>query len=148
MTLADKVISDLTAAMKAQDKTRVDVLRMAKTALKNQEIEVGQTLSDEQALKVIQKEVKQRRESQKEFENAGRTDLASKEAAEIEILENYLPTQLSPEELAGIVDQAISEANANSMQDMGKVMGIATKLAQGRADGAQISALVKEKLSG
>ena len=86
MTLADKVISDLTAAMKAQDKTRVDVLRMAKTALKNQEIEVGQTLSDEQALKVIQKEVKQRRESQKEFENAGRTDLASKEAAEIEII--------------------------------------------------------------
>ncbi|MCA9388713.1 GatB/YqeY domain-containing protein [Candidatus Berkelbacteria bacterium] len=147
MTLAEQIINDLTAAMKAQDKDRVLVLRMAKTALKNQEINLGETLTDEQTLKVIQKEVKQRRESQKEYEKANRPELAEKEAAEIKILEAYLPAQLSPEELAEIVDAAIKDADANSMQDMGKVMGIATKMVAGRADGSSISELVKQKLA-
>jgi uncharacterized protein YqeY len=147
MSLQEQIVSDLTAAMKNQDAERVSVLRMAKSALKNKEIELGKALSDTETQAVIQKEVKTRRESQAEYQRANRAELAERELAEIKILEEYLPQQLTEEELVKIVDQAITKTGAQSIKDMGQVMGEAMALAAGRADGAAISRLVKEKLS-
>ncbi len=147
MTLKEQLISDLTASMRAQDAPRTSTLRMAKAAMMNREIEKGGALDDEEMLKLLRSLVKQRRDSVEQYEKGNRQDLADKEKAEIEILENYLPQAASREDIDAAVTAAISETGASSMKDMGKVMKAAQAVLAGKnADGRTISEIVKAKL--
>ncbi len=149
MSLKDKIISDLTEAMKAKDETRRDTLRMVKANLMNRQIEKGGELTDEEVAKALQSLVKQRRDSIEQYESAGRNELASKEAAEISVIETYLPQAASSDEIAAAVDAAVAETGATSMKDMGAVMKAAmAKLAGKTVDGRSISEAVKAKLQG
>src|SRR5688500_14049839 len=120
--LTEKIRADLTAAMKAQEKERLSVIRMLQSAIKNEQINAGHELSDEEAMRVIRKAVKQRQDSVEQYTNAGRTDLADKEASEIEILKAYLPAELSAEELESGLQEIIEATGAQSKKDLGKVM--------------------------
>src|SRR5574338_451058 len=122
MTLKDKIISDLTDAMKAKDAGRVSTLRMVKANLMNRQIEKGGELTEEEVAKALQSLVKQRRDSIEQYEKAGRTELAAKEALEIGHIEAYLPKAASPEEIEQAVADAVAESGASSMKDMGAVM--------------------------
>ena len=149
MTLKQRLMSDLTAAMKAQEALRTSTLRMAKAALQNREIEKGGELDEEEMAKLLRSLVKQRHDSVEQYEKGGRQELADKEKAEIEILEQYLPQSASPEEIEAAVAAAISETGASSMKDMGKVMKAAqVGLAGKNADGRTVSEIVKAKLGG
>ena len=149
MTLAEQVEKDLVAAMKAREELRLSVLRMAKTALKNKQVELGKPLSDDQAVAVLQTLVKQRRDSVEQFRKGGREDLATKEEAESEILQAYLPAEASEEEISAAVAAAITETGAAGPQDMGKVMKAAMqKLAGKNADGKRVNQIVRAKLGG
>jgi len=148
MTLKDKIVSDMTAAMKAKDAARTSTLRMVKAAITNREKEGGGELTDEDVQKLLRSQVKQRRDSVEQFEKAGRTELAAKEQAEIAIIETYLPQAASQEEIDQAVATAINESGASSMKDMGAVMKAAmAKLAGKNADGKMVSETVKAKLS-
>lgn len=149
MSLSDKIMADMKTAMKAKDKIALEALRAAKTAFTLAKTSKGAdaSLSEDEELKIVQKLVKQRKDSATIYKEQGREDLLEKEAAEIEVLEKYLPEKLSDEELASAVKKVIEKVGATSMQDMGKVMGIATKELAGKADGKEISAKVKELLS-
>lgn len=144
--LTERIDTDLKAAMKAGESDKLSVLRLLKSALKNKQIELSHELSDEEVLPVIQKEVKQRRESASEFQKGDRPEMAAKELGEAEILTTYLPAQLSDDELMTLVDQVIAETGATTLQDMGKVIGAVMGKTQGQADGARISAAVKLRL--
>jgi len=147
MSLKDKIISDLTASMKAKDAVRTSVLRMVKANLMNREIERGSELNDEEITKALQSLVKQRRDSIEQYEKAGRGELAEKEKAELVVIEEYLPQAASLEEIQKAVTEAISEIGASSMKDMGAVMKVVqAKLAGKSADGKTISDTVKAKL--
>ncbi len=149
MTLAEKVEKDLVAAMKAREELRLSVLRMAKTALKNKQVELGKPLSDEQAMAVLRTLVKQRRDSVDQFRKGGREDLATKEEAETEILQAYLPAEASEEEISDAIAAAIVETGAAGPQDLGKVMKAAMqKLAGKNADGKRVNQMVRAKLGG
>ena len=149
MTLAEKVEKDLVAAMKAREELRLSVLRMAKTALKNKQVELGKPLSDEQAMAVLRTLVKQRRDSVDQFRKGGREDLATKEEAETEILQAYLPAEASEEEISDAIAAAIVETGAAGPQDLGKVMKAAIqKLAGKNADGKRVNQMVRAKLGG
>ncbi len=149
MGLKDQIIADLTTAMKAKDAERTGTLRMAKAAMMNRQIEKGGELDDEEISKALQSLVKQRRDSIEQYEKAGRSDLAAKEAAEISVLEGYLPQAASDEEIASAVDDAVQETGASSMKDMGNVMKAEmAKLAGMSADGRAVSDAVKARLSG
>ena len=149
MSLKQKLMSDLTAAMKAQEALRTSTLRMAKAALQNREIEKGGELDDEEMNKLLRSLVKQRHDSVEQYEKGGRQDLADKEKAEIGILEQYLPQSASREEIEAAVSAAISETGASSMKDMGKVMKAAQAALAGKnADGRTVSEVVKAKLGG
>src|SRR3954464_3825990 len=119
MSLKDKIVSDLTAAMKAKDADRVGTLRMVKANLMNRQIDKGGELTDDEVTKALQTLVKQRRDSIEQYEKAGRPDLAAKEGSEIKIIECYLPQAASGEEITAAVDAAVSETGATSMKDMG-----------------------------
>ena len=148
MSLNAKIISDLTAAMKAKDADRLSTLRMVKANLMNRQIEKGSELTDDEVSKALQSLVKQRRDSIEQYQNAGRTELAEKEAAEIAVLEEYLPQAASSEEIESAVTAAIAETGASSMKDMGAVMKAAmAQLAGKSADGKAVSEAVKAKLS-
>ncbi len=148
MKLTKQVALDLMAAMKSQEKTKLDAVRALKTAFILAKSETGAAdLSDEDELKIVQKLIKQRRDSATEYQANNRQDLADKENAEADILSVYLPKQLSPEELENAIKSIISEVGANSMKDMGKVMGIASKKLAGVADGKSISEVVKKLLA-
>ena len=148
MGLLNTIISDLTAAMKAQDAGRTSTLRMVKASLMNRKIEKGSELTDEEVQKALQSLVKQRRDSIEQYETAGRSELAAKEAAEIAVIEGYLPQAATDEEIRAAVDAAIDETGASSMKDMGSVMKAAlAKLAGKSADGRAVSEAVKAKLS-
>jgi len=148
MTLKDKIISDMTAAMKAQDAARTSTLRMVKAAITNREKEGGGEISDEDVLKLLRSQVKQRRDSVEHYQKGGRQDLAHKEQAEIAIIEAYLPQAASQEEIDQAVAAAITETGATSIKDMGAVMKAAmAKLAGKNADGKTVSETVKAKLS-
>jgi len=148
MSLKERIISDMTAAMKAKDAARLSTLRMVKASFMNREIEKGGELTDEEMTKALQSLVKQRRDSIEQYEKAGRQELADKERAEIEIIEEYLPQAASREEIEEAVTAAISEINATSMRDMGAVMKAAQASLAGRsADGRTVSEIVKAKLS-
>jgi uncharacterized protein YqeY len=147
MSLKERIVTDLTAAMKARDAARTSTLRMVKASVMNREIEKGGELTDEEMTKALQSLVKQRRDSIEQYEKGGRQELADKERAEIEVIEGYLPRAASREEIEQAVDLAIDETGATSMRDMGKVMKAAQARLAGRsADGRVVSELVKAKL--
>jgi uncharacterized protein len=147
MSLNEKIISDLTAAMKAKDANRLSTLRMVKANLMNRQIEKGGELTDEEVIKALQSLVKQRRDSIEQYQNAGRAELADKEAAEITVIEEYLPQGATPEEIDAAVSAVISETGATSMKEMGAVMKAAmAKLAGMSVDGKAVSEAVKAKL--
>jgi uncharacterized protein YqeY len=147
MSLKETIISDLTAAMKAQDAAKVSTLRMVKANLMNRQIDKGSELTDEEVQKALQSLMKQRRDSIEQYEKAGRTELVEKEASEIAVIEAYLPQAASDEEIEQAVADAVSETGASSMKDMGAVMKAAiAKLAGKNADGKQVSDTVKSKL--
>ena len=147
MSLKDKIISDMTAAMKAKDANKLSTLRMVKSNLMNRQIEKGGELTDEEVTKALQSLVKQRKDSIEQYNNAGRGELAEKEQAELAVLEDYLPQAASKEEIEKAVEEAINETGASSMKEMGMVMKAAqAKLAGKSADGRIISETVKTKL--
>jgi uncharacterized protein YqeY len=149
MGLSETLTKDLTAAMKARDAGRTSVLRMAKAALKNREIEKGKALDDGEIVKALQSLVKQREDSAEQYDKASRPELAEKERAEIEVLKAYLPEGASEAEIGAAVAQAIEETGATSVKDMGKVMktAMATLAGTGKAvDGRQVNAIVRQKL--
>jgi uncharacterized protein YqeY len=149
MSLKDRITTDLTAAMKAQDAPRLSTLRMVKAAIMNRQIEKGGELTDEELTKLFQSLLKQRRDSVEHFERGDRPELAAKERAEITVIEQYLPQAATREEIEQAVAEAISETGATSMKEMGGVMKAAQgKLAGRAADGRTMSEIVKAKLSG
>ncbi|HET9176733.1 MAG TPA: GatB/YqeY domain-containing protein [Terriglobia bacterium] len=149
MTISERVEKDLVAAMKAREELRLSVLRMAKTALKHKQVELGKALSDDEAIAVLRTLVKQRRDSVEQFRKGGREDLAAKEEAETEILQTYLPAEASDEEIGSAVAAAIAETGAGGPQDLGKVMKVAMqKLAGKNADGKRVSQTVRTRLGG
>jgi uncharacterized protein YqeY len=141
-----RIQDDTKAAMKQRDKTRVGALRMLGAALKNAEIEAGRLLTEQEEQTILRRQLKQRDESAEAFRKAGREEQAASESAEADIVRTYLPQPLSPAELEEMVDTAINETGATGMRDMGTVMGRAMELAEGRADGRQLSALVRNRL--
>jgi len=147
MSLSKQIVSDLTAAMKAQDATALSTLRMVKAAMMNRQIEKGSELDDDDMQKLLRSLVKQRRDSIEQYEKAGRQELVDKETAEIKVIETYLPQAASQEEIEQAVAAAIAETGATSMKDMGKVMkAVQAALASKNADGRTISETVKAKL--
>jgi uncharacterized protein len=148
MSLGKQIVSDLTAAMKAQDASRTSTLRMVKAAIMNRQIEKGGELDDDETQKLLRSLVKQRRDSIEQYEKAGRQELVDKEQAEIDVIEAYLPQAASQAEIEAAVAAAITETGATSMKDMGKVMKAAQAALAGKnADGKAVSEAVKAKLS-
>ena len=145
--LKKRITDDMKSAMKAKDKQALKAVRMILEAIKQKEIDERIELNDAQVMTVIQKMVKQRKDSISQFSDAGRTDLVEIEEAELEIINNYMPEQLSDEEVALVVDKAINDSGANSMKDMGKLMGILKSQLQGKADMSLVSQLIKSRLS-
>jgi uncharacterized protein YqeY len=148
MALSEKIITDLTASMKAQDAPRTSTLRMVKAAMMNRKIDKGAELDDDDMLKLLRSLVKQRKDSVEQYEKAGRKDLVDKEQAEITVIESYLPQSATEAEIQQAVAAAIAETGATSMKDMGKVMkATQTALAGKNADGKLVSEIVKSKLA-
>ena len=148
MTLKETIISDMTAAMKAKDAARTSTLRMVKAAIMHREKEGAGELSDDDVLKLLRSQVKQRRDSVEQYQKAGRQDLVDKETAEITVIESYLPQAASEAEIEQAVTDAISETGATSMKEMGAVMKAAmAKLTGKNADGRIVSETVKKKLA-
>ena len=146
MFLKHKINDQVKQAMKAGEKQRLKVLRMLTAAIKQKEVDERIELDDAQVLAIIDKQVKQRRESIEQYTAGGRTELAEDEQAEIDVLSVFLPEQLGEEELEAMIDQAIADTGAASMADMGKVMGQLKPKVQGRADMKEVSAAVRAKL--
>ena len=146
MTLKGRITEDMKAAMRASEKERLSTIRMVQAAIKQREVDERITLDDAQVVAVLEKMVKQRRESIAHFEQGGRVDLADKEKTEIELLQAYLPEQLSATELDALIREAIVASGASSMKDMGKIMGAVKAKAAGRADMGAVSARIKALL--
>ncbi|MGW0230723.1 GatB/YqeY domain-containing protein [Actinopolymorpha singaporensis] len=146
--LKDRLRTDLTAAMKARDALRASTLRMTLTEVTNAEVAgtSARELSDAEVLEVLDREAKKRREAADAYEEAGRGELARKERAEGEIIAEYLPAQLSDEELSAIVAGAVDEVGASGMKDMGKVMKVVQPQVKGRAEGGRVAAAVRSRL--
>ena len=144
--LTEQVRADLTESMKARTAERTSTLRMLQAAIKNEQISLGHELSDEEALSVIRKSVKQRHDSIEQYTRGNRPDLASKEAAEVEILKSYMPPELSDSELESGLREVIASTGAQSKKDMGKVMKEATARYKGRVDGRKIQEIVSRLL--
>ncbi|MDQ0224820.1 GatB/YqeY domain-containing protein [Metabacillus niabensis] len=148
MSLLEQLNQDMKQAMKNKEKDKLIVIRMVKAALQNEAIKLGKNeLSEEDELTVLSRELKQRKDSLQEFKNADRLDLVEKTQAEIDILVDYMPEQLSEEEVSEIVKQTIVEVNATSKADMGKVMGALMPKVKGKADGSLVNKLVLKQLS-
>jgi uncharacterized protein YqeY len=148
VTLKERITEDMKAAMRASEKERLSTIRMVQAAIKQREVDERIVLDDAQVIAVLEKMVKQRKESIAQFEQGGRADLAAKEQAEIVLLQSYLPAQLSDAEIEAIVQDAIAATGASSVKDMGKVMGAVKAKAAGRADMGAVSARIKAALSG
>jgi uncharacterized protein YqeY len=148
MSLNERIVSDLTTAMKAKDADRLSTLRMVKANLMNRKIEKGGELTDDEVMKALQSLVKQRRDSIEQYQNAGRTELADKERSELAVIEEYLPQAATAEEIDAAVSAAVTQTGATSMKEMGTVMKAAmANLAGKSADGKAVSEAVKAKLS-
>lgn len=152
MSLKDRITEEIKAAMKSQDKVRLETLRSIKKVLLEKEVSVrpsGQNeLTEAQEIEALSQVAKQRRDSIEQYTNAKRQDLADKEAAELAIIETFLPAQMSDEEVESVIGQIIAQAGATSAKDMGKVMGVAMQQLKGKADGKKVQAIVKAKLGG
>lgn len=146
MSVMERLDQDMKQAMKDRAALKLSVIRMVKAALKNEEINKGRLLSDDEVLTILTRELKQRRESLHEFEKAGREELASKSREEIDVLSAYLPAQLSEDEIRDIVREGIATTNASSKKEMGKVMGAIMPKVKGRADGNLVQKIVSEEL--
>jgi uncharacterized protein YqeY len=146
MSLKARITEDMKAAMRAGDKDRLSCIRMLQAGIQQREVDERIALDDAQVLAVVDKMIKQRRESVAQFEAGKRADLVAKETAEIAVLSSYLPAQLSDAELAALIQQAIAATGAASMKDMGKVMGWLKPKAQGRTDIGALSARIKAAL--
>ena len=145
--IVSRVAADQKAALKSGDKLRLSTLRLASSELKNRRIELGRELTDEDALAVLIRAQKQRREAEEQFRRGGRPELADREAAEAAILQDYLPDPLDEAALDRLIEEAIAETGAAGMKDMGKVMGRLMPEVRGRAEGAVVSARVKSRLA-
>ena len=146
MSVRERIQDDTKTAMKRRERIRVGALRMLDAALQNAEIEAGRPLTEQEEQTILRRQLKQRDESAEAFRKAGREEQAASESAEAEIVRAYLPQPLSPEELENIVETALNDTGATSMKDMGNVMGRAMELSEGRAEGRQLSALVRDRL--
>ena len=146
--LKDRITEDMKTAMRAGEKERLGTIRLVLSAVKQREVDERIQLDDTQVLTVIEKMVKQRKEAITQFEAGNRADLAAKEAAEITVLQTYLPAQLSDAEVDALIAEAIASTGAASIKDMGKVVAAVKAKAAGRADMGSVSARVKQKLSG
>ncbi len=147
---SEKLMSDIKTAMKAKDTVALNTLRALKSAMTNASIEkggLGTELTEAEETALVRKQVKQRQDSVAQYEDAGRTELADKEKAEIAVLENYLPKALTADELDALVKESVEETGASSRADMGKVMKVAQEKAGGRADGKELSQAVMKQLS-
>jgi len=148
VTLKERITEDMKAAMRGSDKERLSTIRMLQAGIKQREVDERITLDDAQVIAVLEKMVKQRKESIVQFEQGGRADLADKEKAEIALLQAYLPAQLSAAEVDTIIQEAIAATGAASVKDMGKVMGVVKSKAAGRTDMGAVSARIKAALGG
>jgi len=144
--LTDRIKDEMKAAMKGGDKFKLGVIRLILAAIKQVKVDERITLDNDRTLQVLDKMLKQRRESIKQYSDAGRIDLADAEEAEVRVIQEFLPAALSDAEIDALVQEAIAESGAASIKDMGKVMGVATKELAGKADGREISAKVKQLL--
>ena len=144
--LKKRIQDEMKSAMKAREKRRLGIIRLILAAVKQREVDERIELDDTQILAVLDKMVKQRRDSIEQYEKAGRTDLAEQEAFEIGVLKEYLPEAMSEEEITALIKEAIAGTGAESLKDMGKVMGVIKPKAQGRADMGAISAVVRQQL--
>lgn len=147
MSLKQRLTDDMKAAMKSGDKTRLGVIRLINAAIKQREVDERITLDDAQVLAALEKMLKQRRDSIAQYDSAGRDDLAGIERGEVEIIQSYLPAQLSADEITTAIAAAIAQTGAAGPQDMGKVIGALKAQIAGRADMGQVSALVKQALA-
>jgi len=146
-TIKETIQEDMKAAMRSHEKERLSTIRLILAALKQREVDERIELNDEQVLAILNKMIKQRRDSISQFEAGNRSDLAQKEAVEIQVIQKYLPAQLSESEIKQAIDAAMQESGANSAKDMGKVMGLLKATLQGKADMTVVSAKVKERLA-
>lgn len=147
MSLAEQIMTDMKVAMKSHDKIRLNTVRMIKAALMNEKIKVGHELTPDEELTILNREKKQREESIAEFEQAKRNDLVEETRSELKVIEDYLPEQLSEQELQKIVKESIAELHANSSADFGKVMKVLMPKIKGKADGKVAADAVKAQLS-
>ncbi len=148
MSLKDRITEDMKAAMRAKEQARLSAIRLLLAAMKQKEVDERIQLTDADVLGIVEKLMKQRRESVSQYEAAGRQDLADAEKFEMKVLSAYLPQQMSDAELAAAVDAALSESGATGVKDMGKVMGVLKPRLAGRADMGKVSALVRARLGG
>jgi len=148
MSLKQQLTDDMKAAMKGGEKDRLGVIRLVNAAIKQREVDERIVLDDAQVLAVLEKMLKQRKDSVTQYEGAGREDLAAVERYEMGVIEAYMPAKMSAAEIDAIVAKAIADAGATSAKDMGKVVGLVKPQVAGRADMGQVSALVKQKLGG
>lgn len=142
-----RLVEDMKAAMKAGEKRRLGIIRLINAAIKQREVDERIELSEIQVLGVLEKMIKQRRESLAQYQNAGRDDLASRESFEIDLIQTYMPASLSDAEIDSLIADAIAATGAQSLRDMGKVMALIKDQAQGRADMAAVSSRVKARFN-
>lgn len=148
MTLKERITEDMKTAMRAGEKERLATIRLVLAAVKQIEVDERITLDDARMLTVLEKLAKQRKESIAQFESGGRADLVAKEAAELAVIQSYLPEQMSGAELDTLIAEAIASTGATTIKDMGKVMGVVKSKAAGRADMGAVGARIKQKLGG
>ncbi|MDZ7804852.1 GatB/YqeY domain-containing protein [Thiohalophilus sp.] len=146
-SLKQRINDDVKTAMRNKDRERLGTLRLITAAIKQKEVDERIELNDDQVLSVLEKMIKQHKDSIEQYENAGRSELADKEKAELVVIQEYMPAQLSEAEITALIDDAITETGASEMKEMGKVMGLLKPKLAGRADMGQVSALIKAKLS-
>lgn len=144
--MVEKLNKDMIEAMKKKDKERLSVIRMVKASLKQEEIDHKKEINDDLLIEIVNRQIKMRKDSISEFVKAGREDLKEKTQAEIDILMNYLPEQLSHEEIVKTIDEIFEEIKPNSIKEMGRIMGIASEKMKGKADMKEVSAIIREKL--
>lgn len=145
--MRNQILEDLKQAMKNKDKKRLAVIRMIKGAIQMDELDKKRELNDDEVVSIISKQIKTRNDSIKEFEKANRTDLIDQTKEEIEILEEYMPEQMTENEILEVIDKVWNEINPTSMKDMGKIMGVLTPFVKGKADLGFVSKIVREKLN-
>ncbi len=145
--MKNKILEDLKLAMKAQDKEKLSVVRMVKGAIQMEELNKKRELNDDEVIAIISKQIKSRKEAIVEFEKANRNDLIDQNQKEIEILNTYMPEQLSDEEVNKVIDEAFAKINPTSERDMGKIIGSISPILKGKTDMGSVSKIVKEKLS-